>query len=174
MTEDADLLTLRPLRTSDENVFAAAHRELAAEGTDMGTTYQPGMPWDGFLRATSDNAIGVNLLPGWVPHTFLVADIHGVFVGTVSLRHTLNDRLRQYGGHIGYTVLPDQRRHGYGTEILRQGLALAHTIGIDRVLVTCDDTNVGSIKAIEACGGQLETTVVLANRQVPTRHYWIG
>lgn len=174
MNADFERLRLRALRTSDEHVFEAAQRELAAEGSGMGSTYQAGMQWDDFLKATSDNAIGVNLPAGWVPNTFLVADVDGTLVGSASVRHSLNDALRQYGGHIGYAVLPDKRRRGYGTAILRQCVRIAHTIGIDPVLVTCDEDNIGSIKAIEAVGGQLGARVQMPSRTVPTRHYWIG
>ena len=63
------------------------------------------------------------------------------------------------GGHIGYAVRPAHRRRGYATEILRQSLIIARAVGVDRVLVTCDDTNVGSSAVIEACGGVLDDVV---------------
>jgi predicted acetyltransferase len=52
-------------------------------------------------------------------------------------------------------VLPAYRRRGYATEILRQALIVGRSLGIDRVLVTCDDDNVGSVRVIESCGGNL-------------------
>jgi predicted acetyltransferase len=53
------------------------------------------------------------------------------------------------GGHIGFGLVAKHRRRGYGTEILRQSLVIARAVGIDRVLVTCDDDNVGSAAVIE-------------------------
>jgi predicted acetyltransferase len=38
----------------------------------------------------------------------------------------------------------------------RQSLTVAWSIGLERVLATCDDDNVGSAKVIENCGGVLE------------------
>jgi predicted acetyltransferase len=71
-------------------------------------------------------------------------------------------------------VLAPNRRRGYATEILRQALVIARALGIDRVLVTCDDDNVGSIKVIEACGGKLDA-VLEADQpgRAPLRRYWI-
>ena len=59
------------------------------------------------------------------------------------------------GGHIGYDVRPSVRRRGYATLMLRLSLPVAHQLGIDPALITCDDTNVGSRRVIEANGGRL-------------------
>jgi predicted acetyltransferase len=41
------------------------------------------------------------------------------------------------------------------------------------VLVTCDDSNAGSIAVIEACGGRLENVVESAAGGLQIRRYWI-
>lgn len=110
---------------------------------------------------------------GLVPETFYWLVDDSVYLGRLSLRHTLNNRLLQFGGHIGYEIRPTQRRKGYGKLILQLGLAKARLIGITRALVTCDDDNIGSAKIIEANGGVLENTVLLNHRAVATRRYWI-
>ena len=71
-------------------------------------------------------------------------------------------------------MLPEFRRRGYATEILRQSLVIARAGGVDPVLMYCSDTNVGSFTAIERCGGVLDE--VFANdRGVPSwRRYWIN
>jgi predicted acetyltransferase len=71
-----------------------------------------------------------------VPATFLVAEAEGQIVGRVSIRHELNACLAEVGGHIGYGVRPGFRRRGYATAIMRQSLAVASSIGLERVLVT--------------------------------------
>jgi len=108
-----------------------------------------------------------------VPATFLVAEVGGQVVGRVSIRHELNAYLAEVGGHIGYGVRPGFRRRGYATGILRQSLAVAASVGLERVLVTCDSDNVGSATVIENCGGVLEKIVPSRDGSVPKRRYWV-
>ncbi len=77
------------------------------------------------------------------------------------------------GGHIGYCVRPGFRRRGYATEILRQAVIVARSIGIDRVLVTCDDDNAASIAVIESNGGKLDGVRPATDQGPPHRRYWI-
>jgi predicted acetyltransferase len=167
-------LRLRPLRPGDDAAFLAGHGAMAADGFTFGLGYEPGMPWGAYLEILSDWQAGVGLPADRVPSTFLAADVGGEIVGRSSIRHALTDFLEREGGHIGYCVLPAHRRRGHATEILRQTLVIAGAIGIDRVLVTCDDDNVGSIAVIEACGGRLENIVESAAGQTRIRRYWIG
>jgi predicted acetyltransferase len=107
-----------------------------------------------------------------VAATYLVATVDDQVVGRTSIRHTLNDGLRQRGGHIGYGVLTPFRHRGYGTAILRHSLTVAHAIGLDRILITCDDTNLASRHIIEACGGIVESVAPCSDGTL-SRRYWI-
>lgn len=95
------------------------------------------------------------------------------YLGRVSLRHTLNERLRTFGGHIGYEIRPSARRQGYGTLILQLTLNPAREHGLDSVLVTCDVDNCGSRRVIEANGGVLEGEFQLDFYDKPIYRYWI-
>jgi predicted acetyltransferase len=167
-------LVLRPLRAGDEAQFRAAHAAMAADGIVFGLAFDPALDFDTYLRALDDHRAGRNLPERFVPATFLIADVAGDLVGRVSIRHELTDFLLRQGGHIGYAVLPGHRRRGYATEMLRQSVIIARSLGIERVLVTCDDDNAGSAAVIEANGGRLENVVATGAGHPPKRRYWIG
>ena len=93
---------------------------------------------------------------GFVPDTELWWVEGDEFLGRVGIRHRLTPALLEMGGHIGYDVRPSARRRGHATEMLRKALLVAHDLGIDPALVTCDVDNVGSRAVIERNGGVLE------------------
>lgn len=91
-------------------------------------------------------------------------------IGTINLRHNLNgDFIRKYGGHIGYAIHPDFWGQGYGSEMLKLGLVKAKDIGLDRVLITCEESNIASEKVILNNGGVFETLV-----DGKIKRFWVG
>ena len=89
------------------------------------------------------------------------------FVGYLALRHPLNAWLLEEGGHIGYSVRPTRRRQGHATRALVLALGEAARLGLDRVLVTADEDNRPSWRAIEANAGVREDS------RAGKRRYWI-
>ena len=132
------------------------------------------MPFARYIAVLAQRARGEDLPADHVPSTFLFAFDGPSIVGRVSIRHELNDFLLRVGGHIGYVVVPEFRRRGYATKMLRESIDIAHRgLGITRILVTCDDDNVGSIRTIEKNGGRLEDVVTGPELIKPKRRYWI-
>ena len=97
-------------------------------------------------------------------------------IGVIHIRIRLTDNLLRYGGHIGYGINPKYWKMGYGKKVLQLGLEESKTlIEDDKILITCDDDNVGSYKIIESNGGILENKVENedAGEKFLTRRYWI-
>ena len=166
-------LRLRPLAPSDERAFTAAHRQMEAEDFPFGLAYDPSTAFTDYVTIVNSWRVGLGLVDDWVASTFVVAEVDGEIVGRSSIRHELNAFLAREGGHIGYAVVAEHRRQGYATEILRQSLVIARAIGVDRVLITCDDDNVASACVIERCGGVLDSVLDRDDGGGRFRRYWI-
>ena len=112
---------------------------------------------------------------GLVPMTqyIYVRESDNKIVGVIQIRHYFNEFLEKYGGHIGYSVAPSERRKGYATQMLQQVLPRCKQLGIDKVLITCIQGNEGSRKTIQKCGGIFESTVYEAEHDRYLERYWI-
>ena len=95
-------------------------------------------------------------------------------VGMIQFRHELNDYLREYGGHIGYSVRPNERRKGYAGRMLAECLEVCRVFGLDRALVTCNEDNEGSRRTILGCGGVYENTLYSERDGASHQRYWIA
>ncbi len=89
------------------------------------------------------------------------------FLARVTIRHELVGTLKTLGGHIGYWVRPSARRRQVGTQAFLASLPYAYGLGIDPVLVTCDEDNIGSRRIIESGGGRFENVIGIKRR------YWV-
>ena len=105
-------------------------------------------------------------------HMLVDEDRHRI-LGMVNIRHYLNERLLRTSGHIGYTIRPSERNKGYGKLQLKLALEFIKSIGVNDVLITCDESNVISAKLIESCGGELEGIVHVPVLGCMVKRYWI-
>jgi predicted acetyltransferase len=88
-------------------------------------------------------------------------------VGFLALRHRLTAWLLEQGGHIGYAVRPSRRGQRHASRALALAVRRSAELGLDRVLLTCDEPNVASARTIERNGGVHEDT------RNGKRRYWI-
>ena len=110
---------------------------------------------------------------GFVPATlYFLVNENGRVLGAIHLRHVLNERLLQNGGHIGYGVRPSERGRGYASIMLNMLLNKLRDKDYTKVLLTCDDDNISSYKTIESNNGVLENKVEFEGEL--TRRYWIN
>ena len=86
---------------------------------------------------------------------FLVRENDNKIVGMINIRLTLNENLKKFGGHIGYSIRPTERKKGYNKVNLYLGLLCCKEHGISEVLMDCDKSNLGSAKTMQALGGKL-------------------
>jgi predicted acetyltransferase len=111
--------------------------------------------WLDRLRVNTDEK---TVLPGWVVAStfFVVRKSDRKIIGMIDIRHSLNEFLSKYGGHIGYGVRPSERNKGYATQMLRMALQYLKQIGLTKVMLACYQENVASRRTIEKCNGVLE------------------
>lgn len=165
---------LRRLDFDDEEAFLVALKEWDSSPRFIfAPSYQPEMKFFEYVDLMNAQEAGEELPTGYVPHTSLFAFQKKEIVGRISIRHYLNDFLMNIGGHIGYGVIPRFRRKGFATRMLHEALPFAKELGLEKVLVTCDENNLASIKTIEANNGVLENKVDGGRDGVLKRRYWI-
>lgn len=123
-----------------------------------------------YSQDSEDKVSHINL----VPHsTFWLFNEKDQIVGAVNIRHRLNEKLHNSGGHIGYGICPRERRKGYATALLALSLQKAYELGIDRALLVCDKGNEGSERTILKNGGIFESEFVESNGNIVKR-FWIN
>jgi predicted acetyltransferase len=169
-------IILRPLTKGDEVAFIDGLELFSdMDGDWYSFIWELGLKFETHLQTLDDRFHGRNLAPGIVSDSMLYAFYDGKIVGRSSIRHDLNDHLKKVGGHIGYAVATPYRMKGIATEILKQSLAYCKDIlKLERVLVTCDEENLGSIKTILKNGGVYEDKVLAKSRTIYTNRYWIN
>jgi Predicted acetyltransferase len=164
--------------------YFEGYRDYCREFYDNKITYfvptDPARLDDGWFERTADwyKRKESRLVPGYAKsfHYWAIDKYGDRFIGEFQLRTELDDEIMTGIGSIGYSVRVSEWGKGYGTEILRQGLEIAKSHGMDRVLLNINDANAVSIHVCEKLGGELWDTVTAENRYEGVhlmRRYWI-
>lgn len=84
---------------------------------------------------------------------FLIRENDNKIIGMINIRLALNEKLKKFGGNIGYSIRPTERGKGYNKINLYLGLKVCQNYGISKVLMDADKDNPASWRTIEALGG---------------------
>ena len=95
-------------------------------------------------------------------------------VGAINIRWNLRDEKLQFGGHIGYGIRPTERKKGYSKINLYLGIIEAKKMGLDKIMLDCEKTNIASNKTLKALGGKLTRTEVDPIDGILTNIYWFN
>ncbi|MGZ9583721.1 GNAT family N-acetyltransferase [Paenibacillus marinisediminis] len=155
ISDDMDIYEMLQEIPRDENGFI---------NSTNGRTFEEYKQW-----LTRSEAISkAEGLEDWmVPSNTYWLYANGYPVGFGKLRHYLTEKLREEGGHVGYTIRPSERKKGYGSMLLKLMLEEAKSMNIDKVLLTVQNNNTNSIKVALNNNGIIE-------RSNEDRHYiWI-
>jgi len=163
-----------------ELVFPAKHHETAAseylkehiafgENTLHGDSFlDSAASFDCWLKDINE------ALTGEIPSIifFAIRKFDDRLLGTINIRHPYKGYV-QVHGHIGYGIRPSERGKGYATTMLQLALDYCKTIGLEKILLTCDKSNVASAKTIQKCLGIFESEIQKENGDTSQR-YWIN
>ncbi|WP_406172538.1 GNAT family N-acetyltransferase [Streptomyces sp. NBC_00996] len=137
-----------PTAAVRDSYLAGERADCVAEGRPMERLGAAADDFDAFVAQRRGEQIR------WgVPSTLFwyVSGEH--YIGTLVVRQRLTPEPAEAGGHVGYHVVRPWRRQGHATRMLAAGLAECRSLGLDRVLLTCDVDNEASHRVIRANGG---------------------
>ena len=128
-----------------------------------------------YIKFCHENEKSENVSCGLVAATqlILVRKKDNKLIGMLDIRHRLNDYLEKFGGHIGYSISPCERRKGYAKQMLKMALPICKELGLTKLLLICNERNIVSEKTILANGGVYETTLIDPDDNKAVKRFWI-
>lgn len=94
-------------------------------------------------------------------------------VGCMQVHNVLTERMKNYTGHVGYSVRPSERRKGYAKKMLAKAVDFLSSFGFEEIVVSCLPENEASKKTILSNGGEYIETVFLDEDKVYLEKYKI-
>ena len=133
------------------------------------------LSFDDWLEDLEKNKYEENLPKTYSPHTlYLAINDNNEMVGAIEIRWKQVPTLMSFGGLIGYSIRPSQRKKGYASEMLKLALYKFKNTSMYNILITCKDFNLASKKVIEKNGGIFENTYTNNDDGYTYLRYWIN
>ena len=126
---------------------------------EMGNAYRENETFNEMIKRLKDRRNGHNLAPCDVPSSMKWIIENNEVVGTIDLRHMLNQSYFERLGHIAYYIHPSKRNKGYATKALSKAIKWYRKKPINNILITCYSDNEASKKVILHNGGILEKSI---------------
>ncbi|MEI7833615.1 MAG: GNAT family N-acetyltransferase [bacterium] len=169
----ANMVQLVDPTTDLEQEYRAMIAEFVQNGEPDSYYRLPGDDFALFVAQLKCEARGEGL-PDWaVPQNTLWAVRDGRMVGVLKLRHHLTPALENRGGHIGYFVRPSARGQGCATQMLAHALDKVRTLGLTRVLLTCNLDNYASARVMVKNGAMRDSDSIHPETGMAHARYWI-
>lgn len=141
---------------------------------EMGNAYRENETYDDFLKRVRNRRKGIQIAKKDVPSsTYFIINDDDKLVGTIDLRHTLNDNYYHRLGHVAYYIKPEERGNHYATEALKLALKIYKKHKIHKILITCLKDNIASKKVIINNGGIYEKEFYDEKTHNYIERYWI-
>lgn len=108
------------------------------------------------IPTLKNNEMGKDLKEGYVPQTYYFLWDDDRIVGLFKFRHYLNDFLKTGPGHIGYTILSNERGKGYATKGLKLLIdEVKDIVPEDELYFSVWKENPASLKVMQNCGAHI-------------------
>ena len=171
---DSMYLKFTELKDKEEWLYYVNETRINNPGATPGS-FKENEIYEEWLNKLVNEHNNINLENGRVPSSFYFLMNENKILGSISIRHNLEDEmLRKFGGHIGYNVRPSERRKGYATIMLNLALEKCDELGLEEVMVTCKEDNIGSAKTIENNCGVLKEVIFDSQENCKFKKYWIN
>jgi len=124
------------------------------------------------LKPFRDLSNGEALPYGYVPQSEYWLIDGDVYCGAIHIRHALTEKLINEGGNFGYEIRPSKRHMGYATRAILLGFEKAQHLGVNKILIVCNEKNIPSLKTIKKIpyGVKAEAYVTQDGRRIV--RYW--
>ena len=109
---------------------------------------------------------------GTIPQDlYFMVNETGRIIGAISIRKVLEDEKIEIDGHLGVGIRPSERNKGYATKMIEMALTILKSMGVIKLIYTCDEDNIGSSKAIINNGGVLENEFIDDNGNKKLKYF---